>query len=235
MIIAKSQICCGAPLETRSHSFTARKQECVSSWVCGRGRNKLPHRLYRITSPLRRRARLPRTNKRCSLLLASPEYPAASCQQHTLIRREKCARRWPRRLSQAALGASQCCWREPMVSCAQLRILDLGRDLGPRSGRPLLFRGLHKAAPAGIFLAPFSGSLPLIATHKPSPCTSRGSGIRRTSTPATGLRILWVIQRQIEEAKKMGDLRFCRALIRRAGAVSRKAYAWVQTIAARSD
>ena len=60
MTIAKSQVCCGARLETRSHSFTALKQECVSSWVYGRGRNRLRHRLYRIASPLRRRARLPR-------------------------------------------------------------------------------------------------------------------------------------------------------------------------------
>jgi len=58
MIIAKSQVCCGAPLETRNHSFTALKQECVSSWVYGRGRNKLRRRLCGIALPLPRRARL---------------------------------------------------------------------------------------------------------------------------------------------------------------------------------
>jgi len=44
-----------------------------------------------------------------------------------------------------------------MVTCAQLRILALGRLS--------YFAGFHKAAPA-VFAAPFSESFPLIATHK---------------------------------------------------------------------
>jgi hypothetical protein len=60
---------------------------------------------------------------------------------------------------------------------------------------------LHKAAPAGIFAAAFSESLPLIATHKPPPRTSRGSAILRPSTRYSS-QDPFVIQRQNEEAKK---------------------------------